>query len=490
MFRRILKEQRGAFMVFFAILVPLFIGMIGFAVDAGFIYMQKAKMQDIADAAALAGAARLNDGEEREGNVASAVRAYAKANGLKITTATSDITIWNVNETNLDLTLGKKEDLKMGEVIQTGVTDKDGKQRDHVKVVIAKRVPTFFINVLFPDQKDGVVVKVAAAAEYVEGEEAPVSFSGARFMCSQYASEYINNKNTVVVPKGLDYSIYTTGSGFDRNKFPEGSIGTLYEGNQDHSGLPNGWNLVSTTLTIGDWSTEEQKKEYQAAREMENKYKKLLEEKEREGQSFNVEDFINKKGNKRYIGYVGEGENKKFINNIDNSDTKIDLYMNATDWENQWTREYQCFLTNHQIKNVKEIGNLILTKMANIGTNGITYGNIYGINGANIKIGGQNNYFKGTVYTNNNWDMPVGGINNHFVMGDYVSIITGGTLSIGKWEQLTERLENGVLKSIDITYLDHKNDSNWHIYFGGSSSGSSGSDDSGDETKAHVRLVE
>lgn len=485
MFRRILKEQRGAFMVFFAILVPLFIGMIGFAVDAGFIYMQKAKMQDIADAAALAGAARLNDGEDIQGHVKSAVKAYAQANGMK-TNATNLLELDSAESMNPG-----KGSFSIAQGIQYNVTDKDGKQRDHVKVVIAKRVPTFFINVLFPDQKDGVVVKVAAAAEYVEGEEVPESFSGARFMCSQYASEYINNKNTVVVPKGLDYSIYTTGSGFDRNKLPEGSIGTLYEGNQDHSGLPNGWNLVSTTLTIGDWSTEEQKKEYQAAREMENKYKNLLEEKEREGQSFNIEDFINKKGNKRYIGYVGEGENKKFINNIDNSDTKIDLYMNATDWENQWTREYQCFLTNHQIKNVKEIGNLILTKMANIGTNGITYGNIYGINGANIKIGGENNYFKGTIYTNNNWDMPVGGINNHFVMGDYVSIITGGTLSIGKWEQLTERLENGVLKSIDITYLDHKNDSNWHIYFGSSSSGgSSGSDDSGDDVKAHVRLVE
>ena len=80
-FRETLKnKQRGAIMVFFAILVPLFLGAIGLAVDAGFLYMQKAKLQDVADATALAGAGHLKD-ENREEQVKNAVIAFAGANG-------------------------------------------------------------------------------------------------------------------------------------------------------------------------------------------------------------------------------------------------------------------------------------------------------------------------------------------------------------------------------------------------------------------------
>ena len=51
----VLKSQKGAYMVFFALLFPFLLGVIGFAIDAGFLYMQKAKLQDVADALALAG---------------------------------------------------------------------------------------------------------------------------------------------------------------------------------------------------------------------------------------------------------------------------------------------------------------------------------------------------------------------------------------------------------------------------------------------------
>ena len=50
-------SQRGAIMVFFALLLPLIFGFMGLGIDAGLVYVNKGKMQDIADATALAGAA-------------------------------------------------------------------------------------------------------------------------------------------------------------------------------------------------------------------------------------------------------------------------------------------------------------------------------------------------------------------------------------------------------------------------------------------------
>ena len=484
MLGRIARSQRGAFMVFFAILVPFFLGMIGFAVDAGFVYMQKAKMQDIADAAALAGAARLNDGSDvRGGNVTSAVTAYAAANGMK-TNATN--LFYLDNEASLS---PSKNNFQIAQGILTSVMDKDNVQRDHVRVVIAKRVPTFFIGLLLPKEKEGVLVKAAAEAEYVEGEEVPVAYDGARFMCAQYASEHIYNKSTIVVPEGLDFSIFTTGSGIKPDKLPEGAVGTVYQNDWNSTTFPEGWNSVRLNIPISADSSDKDKKEYEAGQKALAKYQDMLVKKEQEGQAFDVNEFINAKGNKRYIGYVGEGTNRILVNNIKPTDITIDLYMTATDCANIW--DGKCLLTNTQLKNVKEIGNLITNKRITIGTSDKIYGNIYAINGSNIKIGGEKNYFKGTIYTNNNWDIKVGGNNNHFIVGKKISMILGGTLALGNWEQLIEHVENGIIKSIDEKPIDENNNPNWHVYFDGSSSGSSSSGSSGSDsgTTAHVRLV-
>ena len=155
-FREILKnKQRGAIMVFFAILVPLFLGVIGLAVDAGFLYMQKAKLQDVADATALAGAGHLKD-ENREKQVESAVVAFAGANGYvkdEDEAVSSKFPELGDKVPDSNVTLEKNAAWKIAYAIDTGMEDKDAKKgelRDHVRVVILKRVPTFFIRMLFP----------------------------------------------------------------------------------------------------------------------------------------------------------------------------------------------------------------------------------------------------------------------------------------------------------------------------------------------------
>ena len=77
--------ERGVVMVFFAILLPLLFGFMGLSLDAGLAYVEKGKVQDIADAAALAGAAKLSaDGHNNMYAIKAAVESFAVANGLPL----------------------------------------------------------------------------------------------------------------------------------------------------------------------------------------------------------------------------------------------------------------------------------------------------------------------------------------------------------------------------------------------------------------------
>ena len=50
-----LREERGAIFVLTALMLPILLGALGFAYDAGNIYIHRARLQNVTDAAALAG---------------------------------------------------------------------------------------------------------------------------------------------------------------------------------------------------------------------------------------------------------------------------------------------------------------------------------------------------------------------------------------------------------------------------------------------------
>ena len=52
---KILKQQSGSILVISAIMLPVMLGCLGFAYDFGNLYMHKSRLQNIVDAAALAG---------------------------------------------------------------------------------------------------------------------------------------------------------------------------------------------------------------------------------------------------------------------------------------------------------------------------------------------------------------------------------------------------------------------------------------------------
>lgn len=551
-FRETLKnKQRGAIMVFFAILVPLFLGVIGLAVDAGFLYMQKAKLQDVADATALAGAGHLKDGNDRDDQVASAVKAFAGANGYKDYAASSNFSPLGDKVPDSSVTLEENASWKIAYAIDTGMEDKDAKNgelRDHVRVVILKRVPTFFIRMLFPEQQE-VVVKAVAAAEYVEGEEpepvisgdTPVIFvegaSAETFQCYESA-------NNIVLGKNFNFPIYIKDGNIDTTKLP--GTGNLYVSNvlgatakYDESKNNIAWdppinnrNIFFAKGTYPAWPTsgvywtdEKKKQELEAFQKKydetrakaDAKYEevknKLISEANTKAQD--IEAYKKGEGIKRYIGLDASG---KPYSNIKEEDKTIELYMSGTYFETTaaspsvffaWSRSV---ITNRQLKNVKTITTLVSDKPCMIGTTGITYGNIYLLekDGIGLDIAGRDNNFNGTLYSPGN--LYVGGENNHF-LGDTSSSaevsILGKNVYLGKWIPVSESIvtENSYNFKTNIwktdecvkidyhgdTLVDAKNDSNWRIYFGydtsasssGSSSGSSGSG----AAKAHVRLV-
>ena len=471
MLGRIARSQRGAFMVFFAILVPFFLGMIGFAVDAGFVYMQKAKLQDIADAAALAGAARLNDGSDRGGNVTSAVKAYAAANGMK-TNATN--LFYLDNEASLS---PSKNTFQIAHGILSSVMDKDNVQRDHVRVVIAKRVPTFFIGLLLPEEKEGVLVKAAAEAEYVEGE-APVNGIGSKLMTGYLDYQY-NSKESLKMKDDYDFSITVSGGYIDFDKLP--GKGTFYAWSQQGN-KGDGREFYAKGYNATSEAAEKAKQIQEFYDSKESFYLKKCQEK--------IDDIQSHKqavGKKRYID--------KSMNNIVPGDDNIDLYINLNNFiefkDQTNNTRWAPLLNNDALKGVKHIASLTIAEglygETVIDTDGISYGDIYCDH--TLGLEGKNNYFNGVIYSK--YQMYVRGQDNHFwknpVSDDYRIFAPNG-IHLGMGYD-TAYDATGALRQYG------KNSSSsgpsWRIYFGSDSSGSGSSGSSGSDTgtTAHVRLV-
>ena len=549
-FRETLKnKQRGAIMVFFAILVPLFLGAIGLAVDAGFLYMQKAKLQDVADATALAGAGHLKD-ENRKEQVEKAIVAFAGANGYgkdKDEAVSSKFPELGDKVDDSNVTLEENAAWKIAYAIDTGMEDKDAKKgelRDHVRVVILKRVPTFFIRMLFPEQKE-VVVKAVAAAEYVEGEEPVVSGDTPVIMVDITNIESLQqyqSSNNIRLGKNFNFPIYTRDGNIDPTKLP--GTGNLYvneipnnicKASYDKDKKDFVWNPPINNRRIfyrkNDYPAHEDgqyrddfeklKEAYDAERrKADAKYLEVKSrfENEAEAMKQDIDAYKRGDGKKRFIGW--DQSEERMINNIREDDKEIELFMQntyfdkAVDDEGTWRNtDKKSFLTNRQLLNVHKITSLITDNDIFIATTGIKYGNIYCLaTGYGLVVSGSNNYFNGTLYTPGK--LYVGGEENHFLSdaGNSAEVsILATNVFIGQWYPIVESevwadslhfnaegKKNGKYPDncIRITMgnvVNAESRDDWWVKFGPDASSSSGGSSSGSSgsgaAKAHVRLV-
>ena len=243
--------ERGVVMVFFAILLPLLFGFMGLSLDAGLAYVEKGKAQDIADAAALAGAAHLSD-EDRDTTVKDAVKAYVEANGITLgdndLVKKADDSAWNTKET---LATGKDSIVAWGIVTVT----KDGETKDRVRVRITKRVPVVFLSMV-DGIADNIVVSAKAAAEG-GGEEEVVAYSGPKVLAGQIDFTYLNNNN-IKVKSGNDFSVFAY-SNIDYKGLPKNATGTIYSSSQNYDNVPDGYQLVAVGQNF-HYTSESEKK--------------------------------------------------------------------------------------------------------------------------------------------------------------------------------------------------------------------------------------
>ena len=183
--------QRGVVMVFYAILLPVLFGFMGLSLDAGLAYVEKGKVQDIADAAALAGAAKLSaDGHNNMYAIKAAVESFAEANGLKLQEGDLVEKAANAWDTKESVASGHQAVLAYGVVNVT----RDDKTVPRVRVRITKRVPVIFLSMV-DGIADNIVVSAKAAAEGGSEVKAEVSGGNPVFWAGTINAQYHDSNN-------------------------------------------------------------------------------------------------------------------------------------------------------------------------------------------------------------------------------------------------------------------------------------------------------
>ena len=533
--------QRGVVMVFYAILLPVLFGFMGLSLDAGLAYVEKGKAQDIADAAALAGAAKLSaDGHNNMYAIKAAVESFAEANGLKLQEGDLVEKAANAWDTKESVASGHQAVLAYGVVNVT----RDDKTVPRVRVRITKRVPVVFLSMV-EGIADNIVVSAKAAAEGGSEVGTPIKNDKPVFMCQQLDLAY-QSANQIVIPKSYEYSVYAWNENIIPEKLP--GTGMIYAANIGgrafnydvmnevvvyNPSMPNGWEFTPSNrdqTTYEVYNTQgvpqekldiaAQKKADQIAdRQAKHDLYAQLKQEAVDGANAMAADkqaYIDgaKNGtNKRYIGPVPNPDNPSeniVVSTVLPDDTEIDLYVDGTanlgGQAKYWMDKQWNVLTNFQLKNVKKINNIYFSnKDTVIATEGITYGKVYDTHG-NFGIVGSSNTFSGTIYgTGNIW---VGGKNNKLVASDgLISIIAPQFVYLGKDYKevtITKAEEKDGVQLYEVNLTDGLNvgmQSDWRLYLdflddgSGSGTGSgegtgSGSATEGSVTTVKVKLVE
>jgi hypothetical protein len=133
--RKDLREEKGSVIALFALMLPVFIGGVGLAIDGGAMYEQNRRMQTAADAAALAAAHEVR--LEHAGTYETAALDGAELNGF-VRTDVTGIDVYNPPK--------------------TGAYKGKG---DYVEVIVSQPQPLFFMS-LFKDSPDTIRARAVA----------------------------------------------------------------------------------------------------------------------------------------------------------------------------------------------------------------------------------------------------------------------------------------------------------------------------------------
>lgn len=464
--------QRGVVMVFFAILLPLLFGFMGLSLDAGLAYVEKGKVQDVADAAALAGAAKLsangnNNMDAIKVAIKDAVESYVEANGIAL--GENGMLFKEANEWDAKETLDKGQDALVAYGV-VSVTNSEGVAVPRVRVRITKRVPVVFLSMV-DGIADNIVVSAKAAAEGVGEEEVlPIVDSGLPAISAYEGSVQFYNTNIWSnTGKGLYNDLYCLG-GFnfiDKKKLM--LYGDYYAWSKnDNIQTKNGGVFKDVAADQHEWEKQELREDVAKTNSLvEGKYNEYNTKANR----IDVNTFKNGDDVKRYIDVnthtitppIQEGEVVDLYIDGNNMNSKEGITPNG--WNNVLTNDYL-----HGIKNIR---NLYLKNVTVLDISNKTIGNIIALDGT-LAIAGSNNKFKGDIFGAHN--VYIGGTNNW-----YKSV-------------LSNNIYVGYTRNPDSPNCDFMQcDSSWKCYFykkGQNSESTPEEGVSGEQSTVKLRLVE
>lgn len=285
---KVYNAQQGAIAVIFALVLPAIIAIMGLAIDFGYLYVMRSKLQDVADATALAGAMQMHKtegryhgspvAEDREALViGKAIADFVSVNDAVFRNVTIDNVVYKgfyrtyengyVNEEKVDINdnsnsfvklvdfdcwsnseKGPKLAADMNYKVEYAISGRlnsnnfldvnvDSSNRiisdyiddDRVRVRLSKRVPLMFLNaILGDDASKGVVLTVTAAAK----------------------------GSLKDIPKPMETkspTVYSLGGSIDLNNCPDNSI--IYNGSVDFCGNTGAAPLERNLLSKGCYIT-------------------------------------------------------------------------------------------------------------------------------------------------------------------------------------------------------------------------------------------
>jgi Flp pilus assembly protein TadG len=182
---KLVPDERGQILVMFTIMIPVMLGLTGLALEGGRLFMLHSQMQDLADAAALAGAKELDGAND----------AITRATGRAENLLTNDTWWSSIASAGIQIldpptfysALAGDKDPVTGRVQATDVVTTDPTQANYIKVVTVTRdvVPLFLVSV--GATTGGVQATATAGTEYVICNVQPL------MLCNPYGSDFKNN---------------------------------------------------------------------------------------------------------------------------------------------------------------------------------------------------------------------------------------------------------------------------------------------------------
>ncbi len=167
-----LNPQKGSVLALLAILLPVLLGFTGLAVDFGRLYMEKGRLQNIADAAVLAGLAELKAQNKANGKLIPSVPEGA--------TTTDEEEILEAANTGANEYLRKNsgdvfnlENVNDKKVLKTAIyriKNSDDKYSYFYELIVGHELPLYFGQIIYP--KD-MLVQAEAVVQFNKIESLP-----------------------------------------------------------------------------------------------------------------------------------------------------------------------------------------------------------------------------------------------------------------------------------------------------------------------------